>query len=141
MGDRKSHLWREVQTASADEAVRGALVVSLFGLSDIDQLKKKLLESVVPVAESNPGLWESAKQAVTSGVKVLEGFHKSFGAISDFSLLLAPAMLRNKVIVIDDIERKHSIGLYRSVHDRQQSVWSLIAAAIEEAKNATFGEL
>ena len=87
--------------------MKGALYVSLFGLSDTDQLQKQLLESVVPGAESNPGLWEGAKQAVSSGVKVLEGFHKSFAAISDFSLLLAPAMLRKKVIVIDDIERRH----------------------------------
>jgi hypothetical protein len=106
-GTGKSHLWREVQAASADETTKGALYVSLFGLSDIDQLKRKLLESVVPVAESNPGLWDGAKQAVSSGIKVLEAFHKGFAAINDLSLLLAPAMLRNKMIVIDDIERKH----------------------------------
>lgn len=45
---------------------------------------------------------------MSSGVKVLEGFHKGFGAINDIGLLLAPAMLRNKVIVLDDIERKHA---------------------------------
>ena len=42
-GTGKSHLWHEVQAASSDEAVKGALYVSLFGLSDTDQLKKKLL--------------------------------------------------------------------------------------------------
>ncbi|SEM70457.1 KAP family P-loop domain-containing protein [Bradyrhizobium sp. OK095] len=106
-GTGKSHLWREVQSVSDDETVKGALYVSLFGLSDIDQLKRKLLESVVPVAESHPRLWDGAKQAVSSGIKVLESFHKGFGAINDLSLLLAPAILRNKTIVIDDIERKH----------------------------------
>ncbi|MEY9632916.1 hypothetical protein ABIF66_001145 [Bradyrhizobium japonicum] len=106
-GTGKSHLWREVQAASADETTKGALYVSLFGLSDIDQLKRKLIESVVPVAESHPGLWDGAKRAMNSGIKVLESFHKGFGAISDLSLLLAPAMLRDKMIVIDDIERKH----------------------------------
>lgn len=106
-GTGKSHLWREVKEASDDERVKGAVYVSLFGLSTIDQMKKKLIEMVIPGAESNPGLWESAKQAVSSGVKVLEGFHKGFGAINDIGLFLAPAMLRNKVIVLDDIERKH----------------------------------
>lgn len=106
-GTGKSHLWREVQATSTDATTKGALCVSLFGLSDIDQLKRKLLEAVVPVAESNPGLWDGAKQAVSSGIKVLEAFHKGFGAINDLSLLLAPAILRNKMIVIDDIERKH----------------------------------
>jgi hypothetical protein len=106
-GTGKSHLWREVQATSLDETTKGAVYVSLFGLSDIDQLKRKLLESVVPVAETHPGLWEGAKQALGSGIKILESFHKGFGAINDLSLLLAPAMLRNKMIVIDDIERKH----------------------------------
>jgi hypothetical protein len=106
-GTGKSHLWREVQVASVDATTKGALYVSLFGLSDIDQLKRKLLEAMVPVAESNPGLWDGAKQTVSSGIKVLEALHKGFGAINDLSLLLAPAVLRNKMIVIDDIERKH----------------------------------
>jgi hypothetical protein len=106
-GTGKSHLWGEVKDASKDEKVKGALYVSLFGLSGIEQMKKKLIETVVPGAEAHPALWEGAKQAVSSGVKVLEGFHKGFGAINDLSLLFAPAMLRNKVIVIDDIERKH----------------------------------
>jgi hypothetical protein len=106
-GTGKSHLWHAVQSTSADETIKGALYVSLFGLSDIDQLKRKLLESVVPVAESHPSLWDGAKQAMSSGIKVLESFHKGFGALSDLSLLLAPTMLRNKMIVLDDIERKH----------------------------------
>lgn len=32
-GTGKSHLWREVKSASKDEAVKSALYVSLFGLS------------------------------------------------------------------------------------------------------------
>ena len=107
LGTGKSHLWGEVKDASGDEKVKGAIYVSLFGLSSIDQMKKKLIEMVIPGAEANPGMWESAKQAVSSGVKVLEGFHKGFGTLNDLSLILAPAMLRNKVIVLDDIERKH----------------------------------
>lgn len=106
-GTGKSHLWHEVQSASVNEATKGALYISLFGLSDIDQMKRKLLETVVPAAESHPSLWDGAKQAMSSGMKVLESFHKGFGAISDLSLLLAPVMLRNKMIVLDDIERKH----------------------------------
>lgn len=106
-GTGKSHLWNEVKNASLDEKVKGALYVSLFGLSSIDQIKKKLIEAIIPGAEANPGLWATAKQSVSAGVKVLEGFHKGFGALSDISLIFAPTMLRNKVIVLDDIERKH----------------------------------
>lgn len=107
-GTGKTHLWGEVMKESKDETVNGALYVSLFGLSGIDQVKRKLIESVAPGAEAHPKIWEGAKQAVSSGLKVLEGFHKGFAALSDLNLLLlAPVMLREKVIVIDDIERKH----------------------------------
>lgn len=107
-GTGKTHLWGEVMEQSNDETVNGALYVSLFGLSGIDQVKRKLIESVAPGAEAHPRIWETAKQAVSSGLKVLEGFHKGFAALSDLNLLLlAPVMLQEKVIVIDDIERKH----------------------------------
>lgn len=107
-GTGKTHLWGEVMKESKDETVNGALYVSLFGISGIDQVKRKLIESVAPGAEAHPKIWETAKQAVNSGIKVLEGFHKGFAALSDLNLLLlAPVMLREKVIVIDDIERKH----------------------------------
>ena len=34
-GTGKSHLWRDVKDASSDEKVKGAVYVSLFGLSSI----------------------------------------------------------------------------------------------------------
>lgn len=107
-GTGKTHLWGEVSHESKDETINGALYVSLFGLSGIDQVKRKLIESVAPGVQAHPKIWETAKQAVSSGLKALEGFHKGFAALSDLNLLLlAPMMLREKVIVIDDIERKH----------------------------------
>lgn len=107
-GTGKSYMWNEVRTAATDENIKGALYASLFGLSNIEQIKMKLIQSAVPAMEANPGLWDGAKQLLSSGVKVLEGFHKGFGALNDFGLLFAPAMLRQKVIVLDDIERKHN---------------------------------
>ncbi len=106
-GTGKSYMWEEVKVASADEMVRGALYASLFGLSSIEQAKVKLIQNAVPSLEANPGLWETAKQTVKSGIKVLEGFHEGFGALNDLGLVLAPALLRHKFIVLDDIERKH----------------------------------
>lgn len=106
-GTGKSYMWDQVKKSSTDETVSGALYVSLFGLSGMDQVKMKLIQSAVPAIEANPGFWAGAKQAVSSGVKVLEGFHKGFGALNDLSLVFAPAILRQKLIVLDDIERKH----------------------------------
>ncbi len=96
-GTGKTYLWGEVMKESKDETVNGALYVSLFGLSGIDQVKRKLIESVAPGAEAHPKIWATAKQAVSSGIKVLEGFHKGFAALSDLNLLLlAPLMLRER---------------------------------------------
>ncbi|MBH2705716.1 KAP family P-loop domain-containing protein [Serratia sp. CC22-02] len=106
-GTGKSYMWQQVKKSSADETVKGALYASLFGLSGIEQVKTKLIQSMVPAIKANPKLWEGAKQTVKSGVKVLEGFHKGFGALNDLNLVFAPAILRQKLIVLDDIERKH----------------------------------
>ena len=106
-GTGKSFMWDQVQQASSDEAVKGALYASLFGVSSIDQVKLKLIQSSAKAAESYPVLFRSAKQALQTGIKALEGFHRGFGALNDIGLLLAPALLRQKVLVLDDIERKH----------------------------------
>ena len=37
-GTGKTHMWHEVMEESQDEKVKGALYVSLFGLSGIDQV-------------------------------------------------------------------------------------------------------
>jgi hypothetical protein len=106
-GTGKSYMWEQVKASSADEMVKGALYVSLFGLSGMEQVKMKLIQSAVPAIEANPGLWAGAKQTVSAGVKVLEGFHKGFGALNELGLIFAPAILRQRLIVLDDIERKH----------------------------------
>ncbi|MBN8749616.1 MAG: NTPase KAP, partial [Variovorax sp.] len=46
-GTGKSHLWKQVKEASADEAVKSALYVSLFGLADMDQVKLKIVQSAL----------------------------------------------------------------------------------------------
>lgn len=106
-GTGKSHLWHEVKNASKDDVVKNALYVSLFGLSDMNQIKLKLLQSALPHAEAAPSFWRNVSKSVSVVRKGLEGFHKSFSALSDLALLVVPTVLKNKVIVIDDIERKH----------------------------------
>lgn len=107
-GTGKTHLWNKITEESQNEHIKGALYVSLFGLSSIDQVKRKLIESVAPSMEANPRIWETAKQAVNAGIKVLEGFHGGFSALNELNLLImAPMMLREKIILIDDIERMH----------------------------------
>lgn len=107
-GTGKTHLWNEVVATSSDELVKAFLYVSLFGLSNVDQIKRKLIGSAAPGVEAHPKIWEGAQRTVAAGIKALSGFHKGFEALNDLNLLLlAPAMLGEKVIVLDDVERKH----------------------------------
>ena len=107
-GTGKTHLWNEVKSESSDDKVKKALYVSLFGQSSIDQVKRKLIESAIPVVESHGGAFDSLKQLFRIGVKVGSEHYKALAAVNDLNLvLMAPVVLRNSVIVLDDIERKH----------------------------------
>lgn len=106
-GTGKSHLWREVKSASADEAVKGALYVSLFGLSDMNQIKLKVVQSAIPSAEKHSAAWNKVRVGVEGARKVLNSLHKGFSALDELALLALPSLLKDKVIVLDDIERKH----------------------------------
>ena len=107
-GTGKTHLWNEVKAGSNDDKVKKALYVSLFGLSSIDQVKRKLIESAIPGAGSHGAMFDSIKQLLRIGVKAGSEYYKGLAALNDLNLLLmAPVLLRDSVIVIDDIERKH----------------------------------
>lgn len=108
-GTGKTHLWNEVKDASADANVKKALYVSLFGLSSVDQVKRKLIESAIPGVESHGGVFDGIKSIFNAGVTAASQHYKAMAAIKDLNvLLMAPVVLRDKLIVIDDIERKHA---------------------------------
>jgi uncharacterized protein YunC (DUF1805 family) len=107
-GTGKTHLWNEVKDEFSDEKIKKALYVSLFGLSSIDQIKRKLIETAIPGVESHGGVFDGLKSLFRVGVKAASEHYKALAALNDLNvLLMAPVVLRDKVIVIDDIERKH----------------------------------
>lgn len=107
-GTGKSHLWGQVQKDSHDSRLKAALYVSLFGLSSMDQVKLKIVQSAIPNSNEHPDRWENIKKAWGATSKVLESFHKSFSALNEIALLAVPKILKDRVIVLDDIERKHA---------------------------------
>jgi Cdc6-like AAA superfamily ATPase len=108
-GSGKTHLWDDVQKEAKDERVKKALYVSLFGLSTMDQVKRKLLEGALPDAAVGGGKLDIVKNLLKTGVNAGAAHYKALAAINDLNLLLmAPIALRKRVIVIDDIERKHA---------------------------------
>jgi len=106
-GTGKSHLWREVKEESKDNKIKSALYVSLFGLSSMDQVKLKIIQNAIPNAEEHPSWWEKSRKGWSAASKLLESFHKGFSALNEIALLAVPSILKDKVIVLDDIERKH----------------------------------
>jgi len=107
-GTGKTHLWNEIKDESNDDIVKNALYVSLFGLSSIDQVKRKLIENAIPGVESHGGLFDGLKNLFRTGIEAASEHYKALAAINNLNvLLMAPVVLRNKLIVIDDIERKH----------------------------------
>lgn len=108
-GTGKTHLWNEVKDGSDDEKVKKSLYVSLFGLSSIDQVKRKLIESAIPGIESHGGVFDGIKSLFNAGVTAASQHYKAMAALKDLNvLLMAPVVLRDKLVVIDDIERKHA---------------------------------
>jgi hypothetical protein len=107
-GTGKTYLWENVRSQSEDEKVQNSLYASLFGLSTVDQIKRKLMEVALPGAEEHGGAVDAMKNMLKVGFKALSEHYKGLAAINDLNLvLMAPAVLREKLIVIDDIERKH----------------------------------
>jgi len=106
-GTGKSFLWRAVQRDSRDNAVNKALYVSLFGVKDILQLKMKILQSAVPDSKTGHVAREVVTTAWKESSKFLKTLHPGFAALDEIALLAVPAILRNRMIIIDDIERKH----------------------------------
>lgn len=106
-GTGKSYMWNQVREDMADDVVKNALYVSLFGLSSLDGIKLKIVQSALPYAKNNPAVWESVRVGVHATKKILTSIHKGFSALDELALLAVPNILKNKLIVLDDVERKH----------------------------------
>nr|WP_297529164.1 P-loop NTPase fold protein [uncultured Roseateles sp.] len=74
-GTGKSHMWREVQNAAISTKVKTAAIVSLFGLSSIEQVKLKLIQSAATQGEKN---WRGkVKDVSIPGLAMLEKVRRS----------------------------------------------------------------
>lgn len=106
-GTGKSYMWDEIRKASTNPSVADALYVSLFGLNDLNNIKLRIVQGALPNNGKDSPLWAQARTAITAAKKVLTSVHGGFSALDEIALLAVPAILKNKLIVLDDIERKH----------------------------------
>ena len=107
-GTGKTHLWNEIRKESTDPIIEGARYVSLFGVKDINQLKLKVVQSALPVGADSSSLTEGLMKTWKVSVDALKKLHEGFSALDELALVAVPVALRNRFVVIDDIERKHS---------------------------------
>lgn len=107
-GTGKTHLWNEIRKESQDPVVEGARYVSLFGLKEINQLKLKVVQSALPVGGESSSLTEGLMRTWKVSVDALRKVHEGFSALDELALIAVPVALRNRFVVIDDIERKHA---------------------------------
>lgn len=109
-GTGKTHLWRSIQGDFKDEPL--AVVASAFGAADIKEVRLRLFRSALSMrSKFKDTTVESSLAAVKKG---LAGFNRMFEALDEAYLIALPAMLRGKIVVIDDVERK---GKNLSVHE------------------------
>lgn len=101
-------MWREVQKASTNDAIKNALYVSLFGVKNILQLKMKIVQSAIPDSKDGPRRARGHAERLARIVQILEDLAPWLRAIDEIALLAVLAILRKRVIVIDDIERKYA---------------------------------
>lgn len=106
-GTGKSHMWDSLRKASTDSHIQGALYVSMFGVATIAELKLKIAHLAVPLIKKKSAQADAIKGAISAIKNGAQGFFKLGTALDEFALLAVPAMVRDKFIVVDDIERKH----------------------------------
>jgi hypothetical protein len=98
-GTGKTYLWNQIKQDL--EPKNSAIYVSLFGVRTIDELKIRILQSSGSESFKN----ESAGVVANALVDVMKKF-TGFSA-KDAAMALLPSRVKNRLIVIDDIERKH----------------------------------
>lgn len=106
-GTGKTYLWRQVRDESRDAAITNSAAVSLFGVRTISDLKIKVAQALLPKLKEDSLLAAQVSAAVSGVKKLAQSIHRGFSVLDDLPLLALPNLLKNKFLVIDDIERKH----------------------------------
>lgn len=103
-GVGKTHLWNEIRSASKDKKITESIYVTGFGANTISDLKLRILQNTF--LSNKPSAKEKLKVILEYGSSFI---NKLTGkSAEDFFLLLLPKAIENKLVVIDDVERRSS---------------------------------
>lgn len=102
-GTGKTHLWRSLPPQNIGSK-KPPIYISAFGVRSIRELKLRILQGIGISDES------AFKKIADTGAGVIAGLLKRFAGYSaeDGALLWISSFVNGRLIVIDDIERKHS---------------------------------
>ncbi len=97
-GTGKTFLWKNLRFDN-----KKTLDISVFGTKTIDDMKRKLLQDGVKIGSTN------MKERFATLLSTVESIPKKFFGfnMSDAALIILPMLLKGKIIIIDDVERKN----------------------------------
>lgn len=102
-GTGKTHLWNSVSKAREFAGKpTNSVYVSLFGIKSINELKLRIVQNTYFKDASKAAAANVAGSLLASITKKVTGF-----SLEDSAQLMLPNLVSEKLIVIDDIERKH----------------------------------
>lgn len=131
-GTGKTYLWREVREGIKDKDFN-PLYLSLFGTRTVDELKLKILEAAF---DKNDARY---KEYLKGGFTLMTSLFGKFVpglSLGKLAFVGMGPVLKNRLIVIDDIERKHNdlgvqeiMGFVNECSDLHQSRFLMLLNA------------
>jgi hypothetical protein len=106
-GTGKTYLWNDIRKHSADPLTRQAIKVSLFGVRSIADLKMRFIEEYLQISGGAAKAVKAAKDYFPAVQAIAKIFTSRFAALDEALLVLAPTVFSNRLLVLDDIERRH----------------------------------
>ena len=108
-GTGKSYLWENLRSNSSSAEIKASLKISLFGISEISQIKMRVLQSAIPADTEGvkANIFKKTIDTLKTAKSALAGIHSSFSALDELAILAMPNLLKKRIIILDDIERKH----------------------------------
>lgn len=104
-GTGKTHLWRSVRSdlGGNNLEIGRSIYASMFGLKSADEIKWSILRSAYSTDKTQ------TKKLIQTAAQIGSGWLSRFVGAGAFNaaLLWLPDLLKERLVVIDDIERKH----------------------------------
>lgn len=113
-GTGKSYVWGEIKREGLGDTFEGpfdvkeSIYLSLFGISTREQIEAKMLSHYVGVRVQHKGLSAALSGAAKSMLELFEKNYKTDGRVFKFLASVAPSLINDRLIVIDDIERRNA---------------------------------